>query len=143
MKNQTDLFQNIMRGISLTGKLFFFFREGHTGPEWHGIVHKLFLYLSEPDRAQLGPPSMIFNQELISKAFHKCQENCQILVNSWVLKLTSSDLSYKDPKCPLKFNLYDILWYIESKIWCKEVATGHNWYNKFSDFQYFLLNKDL
>ena len=48
---------------------------------------------------------MIFNQELISKAFHKCQENCHILLNNWVSKLTQSDLSYKDPKCPVKFNL--------------------------------------
>ena len=63
-------------------------RKWHTGPERYRIVHKLVLYLSEPDWARLGPPRMIFNQELISKAFHKYQENCQILVNSWVLKLT-------------------------------------------------------
>ena len=34
----------------------------------------------------------------------------------------------------------NMLWYIEDKIWCKKVATGHNWCNRFSHFQYFLLN---
>ena len=84
------------------------FSTGHSGPERYRIVHKSFLYLSKPDRAGLGPLSMIFNQDLIFKAFHKCQEYCHILFNNWVSKLTQSDISYKDPKCPLKFNLHDM-----------------------------------
>ena len=124
-------------------KRFCDFSPMHTGPEWDRIVHKSFLYFSKPDRAAFVPKIMTFNKKLIFKTFHKCQENCHILHSNWDSKLTKSDLSYEHRETLLKFSFHNMLWYIEDKIWCKKVATGHNWYNKFSHFQYFLLNKDV